>query len=191
MARPREFDLDKAEQAMLDAFWRDGYASTSLQDLCKATGLQHASLYAAFGPKDAMFQRALDRYQCWLGNEIATDAKGLDAIKVTLDTVAKLTAADKERRGCPMINAVSEGKLSPEARSAAEAGLTSMRRLMRRYAREAAPDRSAAELNEIATVLLAAHVSMRVLGRAQASAAMLQHIADNAYASAKAWCATQ
>lgn len=191
MARPREFDLEKTEKALLDAFWRDGYASTSLQDLCKATGLQHASLYAAFGPKDAMFQRALDRYQTWLGNEIATDANGLDAIKATLDTVAKLTIADKERRGCPMINAVAEGKLSPEARSAAEAGLTRMRNLMRHYARQAAPGRSAADLNEIATVLLAAHVSMRVLGRARASAAMLQHIADNAYASAKAWCTRQ
>ena len=189
MARPRAFDLEKAEQAMLDAFWRDGYASTSLQDLCKATGLQHASLYAAFGPKDAMFQRALDRYQNWLAGEIATDAKGLDAIKVTLNTVAKLTSADKERRGCPMINAVAEGKLSADARSAAEAGLTRMRSLMRRYASEAAPTRSAADLNEIATVLLAAHVSMRVMGRAQASPAMLQQIADNAYASAKIWCA--
>lgn len=188
MARPREFDLEKAEEALLRAFWRNGYASTSLQDLCKATGLQHASLYAAFGPKDAMFKRALVRYQRWLIGEIATDAKGLEAIDATLAAVVKLTVADSERRGCPMINAIAEGKLSPDARAASEAGLESMRRLMRRFAREACPGRAATELDQIAAVLLAAAVAIRVMGRARAAPALLQQIADGARAAARAWC---
>lgn len=187
MARPREFDVEQAEEAMLAAFWRDGYASTSLLDLCRVTGLQHASLYAAFGPKDAMFRRTLDRYQRWLISEIATDAKGLEAIEVTLCTVVRLTVEDSQRRGCPMINAIAEGKLSAEARNASEAGLESMRRQMRRFAEEASPGRAAAELDQIAAVLLAANVSIRVMGRAGATPLLLQQIADGACAAARAW----
>jgi|SRR5579871_5491620 len=62
MARPRNFDLDEAlDQAVL-VFWRLGYERATLTDLCEAMGINRPSLYAAFGTKEELFQRALDRY---------------------------------------------------------------------------------------------------------------------------------
>lgn len=60
--RPRSFDVDKAlDQAML-VFWQKGYEGASMTDLTKAMGINRPSLYAAFGGKESLFRRAIDRY---------------------------------------------------------------------------------------------------------------------------------
>jgi AcrR family transcriptional regulator len=60
--RPREFDeatvLDKA----FDVFSSAGFEATSLDDLSAATGLARASIYAAFGDKEALYLRTLEHY---------------------------------------------------------------------------------------------------------------------------------
>ena len=43
-------------------FWRKGYLGTSLTDLTQAMGISRPSLYAAFGNKESLFRKALDRY---------------------------------------------------------------------------------------------------------------------------------
>ena len=60
--RPREFDTDKALEAALKVFWRKGFEGASLPDLTRAMGINRPSLYAAFGNKEALFRKALDRY---------------------------------------------------------------------------------------------------------------------------------
>jgi AcrR family transcriptional regulator len=60
--RPREFDPDKAIEAALQLFWRHGYEGTSLAALTKAMGINGPSLYAAFGNKESLFRKALERY---------------------------------------------------------------------------------------------------------------------------------
>jgi len=60
--RPREFDADKALDRALKVFWRKGYEGASLPDLTKAMGINRPSLYAAFGNKEALFRKAIDRY---------------------------------------------------------------------------------------------------------------------------------
>jgi AcrR family transcriptional regulator len=46
----------------LQVFWRQGYERASLADLTKAMGINRPSLYAAFGNKEYLFCKALDRY---------------------------------------------------------------------------------------------------------------------------------
>jgi AcrR family transcriptional regulator len=60
--RPREFDIDQALDAALKVFWRKGYEGASLPDLTQAMGINRPSLYAAFGNKEALFRKAIDRY---------------------------------------------------------------------------------------------------------------------------------
>ncbi len=62
MGRPREFDLDEALDRALHAFWRKGYEGTSIAELTEAMGITRPSLYAAFGNKEELFRKALDKY---------------------------------------------------------------------------------------------------------------------------------
>ena len=62
LGRPRSFDIDGALDRALQVFWRKGYEGTTLSDLTKAVGVNRPSLYAAFGDKEALFRKALDRY---------------------------------------------------------------------------------------------------------------------------------
>ncbi len=60
--RPREFDTEKALDEALLLFWRHGYEGTSLSALTQAMGINMPSLYAAFGNKENLFRKVLDRY---------------------------------------------------------------------------------------------------------------------------------
>lgn len=60
--RPREFDPDEALDRALEIFWRKGYEGASISELTEAMGINRPSLYAAFGNKEELFRKALDRY---------------------------------------------------------------------------------------------------------------------------------
>jgi AcrR family transcriptional regulator len=60
--RPRSFDLDEALDAATQVFWTKGYEGASLTDLTQAMGINRPSLYAAFGNKETLFHKTLDRY---------------------------------------------------------------------------------------------------------------------------------
>ncbi|MET3827550.1 AcrR family transcriptional regulator [Sphingomonas sp. PvP055] len=61
--RPREFDIDVALGKALLVFWRNGYEAASMTELTSAMGITKPSLYAAFGNKEALFNKALDLYE--------------------------------------------------------------------------------------------------------------------------------
>src|ERR1700681_4090818 len=62
LGRPRSFETGKALDAAMKVFWRKGYEGASLSDLTKAMGINRPSLYAAFGHKEKLFHKVLDRY---------------------------------------------------------------------------------------------------------------------------------
>lgn len=62
VGRPRNFDAEKALDRALTVFWTKGYEGATLPDLTKAMGINRPSLYAAFGNKEALFRKVIDRY---------------------------------------------------------------------------------------------------------------------------------
>ncbi|SBW11832.1 Transcriptional regulator, TetR family [uncultured Alphaproteobacteria bacterium] len=62
IGRPRAFCAEKALDAALEVFWRKGFDGASLTDLTEAMGINRPSLYGAFGNKEELFRKALDRY---------------------------------------------------------------------------------------------------------------------------------
>lgn len=60
--RPRSYDPELALQRATEAFWKTGYAGTSLDDLAAAMGMNRPSLYAGFGDKRTLYLKALNRY---------------------------------------------------------------------------------------------------------------------------------
>jgi AcrR family transcriptional regulator len=60
--RPREFDLDRTLDRAVQLFWRQGYEGTAIGELTEALGINRPSLYAAFGNKESLFRRVLQRY---------------------------------------------------------------------------------------------------------------------------------
>ncbi len=60
--RPRAFEVDRALDSALQVFWRKGYEGASLSDLTGAMRINRPSLYAAFGNKEALFRKVLQRY---------------------------------------------------------------------------------------------------------------------------------
>jgi AcrR family transcriptional regulator len=63
VGRPRAFDTEQALDRAVDLFWTQGYEGTSLADLTEAMGINKPSLYAAFGNKESLFRKAIERYQ--------------------------------------------------------------------------------------------------------------------------------
>jgi AcrR family transcriptional regulator len=62
MGRARAFDADEALDRAMTVFWTKGYEGTSLSDLTEAMGINRPSLYAAYGNKEELFRKALERY---------------------------------------------------------------------------------------------------------------------------------
>ncbi len=60
--RPRAFDPDAALERAMHVFWAKGYEGAALSDLTRAMRINRPSLYAAFGNKEELFRKVLDRY---------------------------------------------------------------------------------------------------------------------------------
>jgi AcrR family transcriptional regulator len=62
MGRARAFDTDEALDRAMTVFWSKGYEGASLADLTEAMEISRPSLYAAYGNKEELFRKALERY---------------------------------------------------------------------------------------------------------------------------------
>jgi AcrR family transcriptional regulator len=122
--RPRAYDPDTALTRAMEAFWKSGYAGTSLDDLAKATGMNRPSLYAAFGDKRALYLKALRSYWRMSGAETAEVLAGDRPLSAKLtdfyDRALSIYYGPKGRpRGCFSVStATTEAAEDPEIRAA-------------------------------------------------------------------------
>ncbi|WPO39850.1 TetR/AcrR family transcriptional regulator [Tardiphaga sp. 42S5] len=102
LGRPREFDTDTALDLALHVFWRKGYEGASMADLTEAMGITKPSLYAAFGNKEDLFRKALDRYVDGPGGYFRTGLEKPTAREVVEHILYESVNAvtDPENPGC-------------------------------------------------------------------------------------------
>jgi AcrR family transcriptional regulator len=161
--RPRTFDADAALDRALEVFWRQGYEGTTLSDLTAAMGINRPSLYAAFGSKDQLFTRVLDRYLTGPGAfaEQALDAPtAREVVERLAYGAVDLTTGPRTPHGCLSVNTVQA--CGPEAEPARRDAIarrrgsrTALKRRLERARREGdlPPDANPAELAGFVTML--------------------------------------
>jgi TetR/AcrR family transcriptional repressor of nem operon len=189
MTRPRDFDEAAVLDAATDRFWRHGYGATSVRDLGAAMGLGAASLYNAFGDKHTLFARCLDRYlDSTLRARIArlqATHKPRAAIEAFLEEIVTRSLAD-DRRGCLLVNTALE--LGPHDAAIAEtvaARLAELEAFFLRAVRAGQADGSIAAARparDLARLLLATVMGLRVLARVRPDSATLKGAARAALA---------
>jgi AcrR family transcriptional regulator len=113
MARPRSFNPDEALDLARDVFWQKGFQGTSLDDITAATGLAKPSLYAAFGDKNALFLKVLDRYHERIianAERILNDGPSArEAIERWLTGFVPFCSGVRGSRGCLSVNTAADG----------------------------------------------------------------------------------
>ena len=123
-------------------FWAKGYEGASLSNLTRAMRINRPSLYAAFGNKEQLFEKVLDRYVtgplAWFGKALAAP-KARDVVEEIFLGVAKMTDDPRIPPGCLLVQGALAGrsasarKLVAARRTAAEVAL---RRRLERAKRE-------------------------------------------------------
>ena len=140
--RPREFDCEEALDRALSVFWAKGYEGASLPELTKAMGINRPSMYAAFGNKDQLFRKALDRYSQRASH--VCDALSKPTAREVVESLLRGTADALTQPNCPhgclTIQGLACGEetqsIAEELRSRRAAGEAELRKRLERAAKE-------------------------------------------------------
>jgi AcrR family transcriptional regulator len=102
--RPRSYDPEAALDAAGQLFWAKGYADTTLDELSAAMGMGRPSIYNAFGDKEALFLRALQRYRETVGSgplrAMHAQVSVQDALDAFFGQIVEYTTGDRSHLGC-------------------------------------------------------------------------------------------
>ncbi|WP_037578662.1 TetR/AcrR family transcriptional regulator [Phaeacidiphilus oryzae] len=181
MAGRKQFDPEAALDQAMRVFWQRGYADASLDALGSATGLGRGSLYGAFGNKDALFRKCLDRYSAIYGAafERALDGHSGDpvrAVRAFFDTVLARLADPAVPGGCLIAQSAAQAATLPAENGERVRGLLDQQRRRVRAALDGASAAPGA-LDELAGYVVAVNQALAVLSRAGATDAELRSVA--------------
>jgi AcrR family transcriptional regulator len=187
MGRRREFDVKKALDAVLCVFWRKGYEGASYTDLTEAAGVERPALYAAFGNKEALFRRALDRYYerylAYLPEALRLPT-ARDVAAHILYSAIDLNTRYPDHTGCLGINGVLAGsdEAEPVRQALIDARAAGEAQLRERFERARADGDlpKTARPDALAAFLMAVLHGMAVQAKAGFSRDMLRAVADQA-----------
>jgi AcrR family transcriptional regulator len=187
--RPRAFEPDAALARAMDAFWKDGFAATSLDDLSAATGLNRPSLYGAFGDKRALYVQAYRRYREHVREAFAplfADAAPLrDKLgRILLAALDLYLGGEDGPRGCfTVLSASSDAVSDPEIRKIVGEAIAAMDRAFEGLfegARAAGELPAEADPRRLALIASASIHTLSIRARARIPRAEIAPIVDGA-----------
>jgi len=112
MPKAKQFDETEVLVKARELFSEKGYNGTSMDDLVQATGLSRSSIYDTFGDKHGLFLKSLNQYRCSTQGDLEKQCAKTDSpkkkIRAIFDYTIKAILADKDRKGCLMINVSME-----------------------------------------------------------------------------------
>jgi TetR/AcrR family transcriptional regulator, copper-responsive repressor len=187
--RPRAYEPETALKRAAEAFWKTGYAGTSLDDITAATGMNRPSLSAAFGGKHEIYVKALRDY--WefkfaaMRKAFERGGNLAETLIEVYDVALSIYFADSEHvLGCFVVGtAVTEAPVDPEIRSIAAKGFQALdadfeaRFEMARAAGELKPD---ADPKALAMLASATMHSLAIRARTGSSRDALRELAEKA-----------
>jgi TetR/AcrR family transcriptional repressor of nem operon len=184
MPRPREFDETAALEAAVECFWRRGYEATSLRDLTASMGLTAPSLYNAFGDKQDLFTRALQRY---LDRTTRDRLRRLEksfapkqAIQSFFAEIIEHSIRDRDRKGCFLVNSALEvAPHQAECRAVIAEQFGEIEAFFRRCIVAAQSNETVSpdvDAGDVARLLLGVLLGIRVLARSKPNRAVLEGV---------------
>ena len=146
-------------------------------------GIAGASLYNAFGDKQALYERALTRYVEQSFQDRVARFEGLapcQAISAFFDEIVARSLADERRKGCMLVNSVFEGALHDEAAQTPIVDVVrQIEAFFRRCVEAGQADgtiTSAETAEDLARLLLGTLMGVRVLARLRPERELLEGI---------------
>ena len=183
--RPREFDDTEMLRKIMKLFWKGGYEGVSLSDIMRETGLQKASLYAAFGDKRALYLKALTQYHADVVSDAARALK--DANRPALERIeafllAPLEAARlNDRSGCFLCNAsADQADLDLATKQQVKRGFETLTQALAQPIAELRPKRDEVAVLTTARTLVSIYIGLRIMVRSGLSLRQLESCVPNA-----------
>ncbi len=190
MSGRKQFNEAAALDAAMTAFWSDGYEATSVQDLERATGLNKSSLYNAYGSKERLFARCMERFGELYGMRLRSELDHADFASAVEGFFARLVERledDDLPKGCLATMAAMEfGGRGSEAARRVEANLEWMRGAFRSRCARAVEDGQLPENTDadaVAAMLLAMTRGVAVLNRGHSDPAVVRQAVKGMMAS--------
>jgi AcrR family transcriptional regulator len=189
--RPRAFAPDAALERAMHVFWAKGYEGAALSDLTRAMRINRPSLYAAFGNKEQLFRKVLDRYVdgplSYFGKALAAP-KARDVVEQIFLGAARMASDPKLPAGCLMVQgalACGDAARSVQKETAARrtASEVALRRRLQRARREGDLPKNA-DPAELARYVMTLLHGMAVQGADGAKGDQLRRVAQVAL---RAW----
>lgn len=114
LGRPRKFDKEIALLQAMGVFQRKGYEATSITDLTQELGINRPSLYSAFGNKEELFAKAIEKYKkgpiAYL-KESMQEKTSRDVVKMILMKSVDLLTSTECSKGCLAIQSSISSEL--------------------------------------------------------------------------------
>lgn len=116
--RPAAFDYDQALHQAMQVFWQYGYEGTAMSALMAAMQMNKASIYAAYGDKQSLFNKVVDYYLAGPAGfirEALAQPRALDMVAHLLTQAARMLTDSEHPPGCLITQAALSCSADAEA----------------------------------------------------------------------------